>query len=1090
VQEHAQRARDRVLLLEALAHAGLPTPDWHRGMPPPEVLSPALARRMQQFLARSPARVMMVQLEDVAGVEEQVNLPGTTGSYPNWQRRLPLSLERWMDDERFESLTRMLRRTRNTPEHGAVLGPRAGAHVPRATYRLQLHRDFTLRDATAIVPYLADLGISDVYCSPYLRARPGSRHGYDIVDHSALNPEIGDTADLDAFVAALGAHGMSHLLDVVPNHMGVMGSDNAWWMDVLENGPASIYADHFDIDWTPRDQDVGARVLIPVLGDHYGNVLERGELRLGYEPASGAFAVRYYAHRLPLDPRTCRHLLERARQLAGNLPPSVATRLAGLLSGMEALAPRRAGAPAKMHARHEAKEALKSQLARLVADNAELQRGIEEAVARWNGTPGDASSMHALHELLEQQAFRVAFWRVASDEINYRRFFDINDLAALRTEHDAVFEATHRLVMGLAVAGKVSGLRIDHPDGLHDPARYFERLQLAYAQARGAKGGDPVRDRPLYVVVEKILAGHEELPRTWAIHGTTGYRFANLVNGVFVDTAAKTRVDRAWRAFVREEAVDFDTAAREGKRAVMQSTLAAELNVLTHRLLQIARADPHTRDFTYNTLRQALIEVTAAFPVYRTYVSDRVAPHDRRHIEWAVARARRRSRAADVSVFDFVRTVLLLRPPATAGEALRGAYHAFAMRFQQFTAPVTAKGVEDTALYVFNRLVSLNEVGGDPDRFGTSISAFHAANAHRAEHWPHTLIATSTHDNKRSEDVRARIDLISEMPGAWRLLVRRWSRQNRSKKRLQEGTPAPSRNDEYLLYQTLLGSLPTDDMDDAALAAYRERIKAYAIKAAREAKVSTSWINVNADYEAALTGFVEGLLAAGERNLFLEHLRSQRAFFSWFGALNSVAMTALKMTSPGVPDIYQGNELLDFSLVDPDNRRAVDYGARRDALASLRQMAETQHADLAPAVRALFARHEDGRAKLWVVWRALQLRARHTALFRDGGYTALAVEGERARHAVAFARHHQGEHCVVVSGRLFASLGLEAGSLPVGEAVWRDTTVALAGDPAARYRDVLTGRAIEVRDGRLAVRDVLTDFPVALLVDARAEALI
>ncbi len=420
-----------------------------------------------------------------------------------------------------------------------------------------------------IVPYLAELGISDVYCSPYLRARPGSRHGYDIVDHAALNPEIGDTADLDAFVAALGAHGMAHVLDVVPNHMGVMGSDNAWWMDVLENGPASIYADHFDIDWTPRDQDVAARVLIPILGDHYGNVLERGELRLGYEPASGAFAVRYYAHRLPLDPRTCRHLLERARQFAGSLPPSVATRLArtaGRHGGARTAPRRRAGEDARPP-RSEGSAQVRSSRASSPTTPTS-QRGIEEAVARWNGTPGDAASMQALHELLEQQAFRVAFWRVASDEINYRRFFDINDLAALRIENDAVFEATHRLVLGLAAAGKVSGLRIDHPDGLHDPARYFERLQVAYAHATGAKGGDPVRDRPLYVVVEKILAGHEELPRTWAIHGTTGYRFANVVNGLFVDTAAKTRVDRAWRAFVREEAVDFDTAAarRQARR--------------------------------------------------------------------------------------------------------------------------------------------------------------------------------------------------------------------------------------------------------------------------------------------------------------------------------------------------------------------------------------------------------------------------------------------------------------------------------------------------------------------------------------------
>ncbi len=1080
--EHAERARDRANLLEALAAAGIATPGWQRGMPPPAICSPALARRIQQFLATAPARVMVVQLEDVAGVEEQVNLPGTTDSYPNWQRRLPLPLERWMDDERFESLTRTLRRARAAPDAGAEGSPHAGAHVPRATYRLQLHRDFTLRDAIAIVPYLAELGISDVYCSPYLRARPGSRHGYDIVDHAALNPEIGDATDLDAFVATLAKHGMSHLLDVVPNHMGVMGSDNVWWMDVLENGPASIYADHFDIDWTPRDAAVGARVLVPVLGDHYGNVLERGELRLGFEAGTGAFAVRYYDHRLPLDPRTYRPLLERARHCAGHLAPSVATRLAGLLSGLEALPPRRAGPAARMQARHEAKEALKAQLARLVADNPALQDGIANAVARWNGTPGDAASMEPLHELLEQQAFRVAFWRVASDEINYRRFFDINDLAALRTENDAVFDATHRFVMGLAAAGKVSGLRIDHPDGLHDPAHYFERLQVGYAQAIGAKSDDAARERPLYVVVEKILAGHEELPRTWAVHGTTGYRFANLVTGIFVDAAAKTRVDRAWRVFVREEAVHFDTAVREGKRAVMQSTLAAELTVLTHRLLQIARTDPHTRDFTFNVLRQALIEVTAAFPVYRTYVGDRVAPHDRRHIEWAVARARRRSRAADVSVFDFVRTVLLVCPPAHAGEALRGAYRAFAMRFQQFTAPVTAKGVEDTALYVFNRLVSLNEVGGDPDRFGTSVSAFHTANAHRAEHWPHTLIATSTHDNKRSEDVRARIDLISEMPGAWRLLVRRWSRINRSKKRLQEGIPAPSRNDEYLLYQTLLGSLPPGDLDADALDAYRERIKAYVIKAAREAKVNTSWINVNAEYEGALTGFVDGLLAAGERNLFLDDLRSQRAFFSWFGMLNSIGMAALKMTSPGVPDIYQGNELLDFSLVDPDNRRAVDYAARQAALASLRSMSHAPGARLAADVRALFDSFEDGRTKLWAIWKVLQLRQERPALFRDGGYTPLAAGGDHERHVVAFAREHDDEHCIVVCGRLFASLGLDAGALPVGEPVWHETTVALPAHHASRYRDVFTEREVAVHGEQLAVRDVLTDFPVALLV--------
>ncbi|HZQ62494.1 MAG TPA: malto-oligosyltrehalose synthase, partial [Casimicrobiaceae bacterium] len=1080
-RERERRARDREALLAALARAGIPTPGWRPGMAVPRELTPELARRIQQFLATTPAQVMMVQLEDVVLAPDQINLPGTTDSYPNWQRKLPVALEEWMDDERFEALARMLRRVRGGEARHPDKGVPPIVHVPRATYRLQLHRDFTLRDATAVVPYLASLGISDVYCSPYLRARPGSRHGYDIVDHGALNPEIGDTSELDAFVAALSAHGMSHIVDMVPNHMGVMGSDNMWWMDVLENGPASIYADHFDIDWTASDHELGMRVLIPILGDHYGDVLERGELRLSFESATGAFAVRYYSHRLPLDPRTYAPLLERARQCAGALPPSAAARVSALLSAMRALPPRHATSPQRMQARHEAKEALKAQLARVAADSPELARGIEAAVAQWNGTPGDADSVTALHDLLEAQAFRVAFWRVAGDEINYRRFFDVNELAALRIENDAVFEQTHRFVLSLVATGKVAGLRIDHPDGLYDPARYFERLQESYARATGRPIDDAARERPLYVVIEKILASHEELPTSWAVYGTTGYRLANLLTGLFVDSAAKGRVDRAWRAFVRDEAVEFDEAVTRGKRTVMQSTLAAELNVLTRRLLQIARADRHTRDFTYGALRKALMEITAAFPVYRTYVSDRVAPHDRRHIEWAVARARRRSRIADVSVFDFVRSVLLVRPPPHAGEVLHGAYRAFAMRFQQFTAPVTAKGVEDTALYVFNRLVSLNEVGGDPDRFGTSVSAFHAANAHRAQHWPHTLIAGSTHDNKRSEDVRARIDVISEMPGAWRLLTRRWSRLNRSKKRMIQGEPAPSRNDEYLLYQTLIGSFPGREVDDAELASYRERIKAYAVKASREAKVNTSWINVNVEYESALSDFVDGLLASGERNLFLDDLRAQFPSVTWFGLLNSIAMTGLKLTSPGVPDLYQGNELIDLSLVDPDNRRAVDYQRRRDTLAMLQRMLErASRQPLAQRVRELLERG-DGAAKLWVTWRGLQLRREQASLFRLGDYTALPAEGARARHVVAFARRHENTHCIVVCGRLFASLVDTPGRLPEAQ-TWSDTTIALPAFAHARHVDTLTGREIVPRDGRLAVADVLTDFPIAFLV--------
>jgi (1->4)-alpha-D-glucan 1-alpha-D-glucosylmutase len=1080
------RAQDRARLLLALERESLLPAGASVNPVSPPGMTPEFARALHVYLARSPAALLAVQLEDVLGVAEQVNLPGTTDAHPNWRRKLPLPLERLPEHGPVAELATALGRLRGRADHVRARRPRPeAATIPRATYRLQLHRDFGFAQATELVPYLARLGVSHVYCSPYLRARPGSRHGYDIIDHAALNPEIGNRDDFDRFVAALKEHGMGQILDVVPNHMGVMGADNAWWMEVLEDGPASVYADHFDIEWQPLDPAYAGKVVVPVLGDHYGAVLERGELRPAYEPDSGSFAVWYFEHRLPVDPREYPRLLERAHRLLvpGALPPGATAELESLVAAFAKLPPRTEVSAAAVAERSRDKALLKGRLARIAREHPALTEAIDRAVRSLAGVAGEAGSFEALHELLEAQAYRLAYWRVAADEINYRRFFDINDLAALRMENEAVFEATHRFVLELAAAGAIDGLRIDHPDGLYDPERYFRRLQERYAQAAALDGGVAAGARPLYVVVEKIIAPHERLPDTWPVHGTTGYRFANVVNGLFVDSDARTRVDRAWRAFVRDEAVAFDEAAYRARRVIMRTALAGELNVLASRLLRLARASRRTRDFTQNTLRQALAEVVACFPVYRTYITGRPSAQDRRYIDWAVARARRRARAGDGTIFDFVRDALLARPGAGAAPELAAESLAFAMRFQQFTAPVTAKGVEDTAFYAFNRLASLNEVGGHPDDFGMTVSAFHGAAADRAAKWPHTMLATSTHDSKRSEDVRARIDVISELPAAWRLAVRRWSRINRSKKRIVEGDPAPTRNDEYLLYQTLVGTFPGELPDEEGLAGYRARVEAYMVKALREAKVRTSWINPNESYERAVAGFVRALLGRVEGSLFLDDFRTQLVPFAWYGALNSVSMTLLKMTSPGVPDLYQGNELVALDLVDPDNRRPVDYALRRNRLAELETLAATPAEELGARVQALWARPHDGRAKLWTAWRSLALRRERPELFARGDYHPVPVAGPRARNAVSYARRLGAEGVVVIAGRLFTSLGAEPGTLPVGAAAWGDSAAEIAFlPPGTTLTNRLTGETLVCEDGCLPLARALARFPGALLV--------
>ena len=1086
----AQRALDRARLLIALDHEKLLPADT--GIDPQAVpdIDAELSCAVHAFVARTPSRLLAVQPEDIFGCLEQANLPGSVQGHPNWRRKLPVPLEAWADEPRWQTITARL-----CTERGSSVWPRERpaaaplAVIPRATYRLQFNSSFTLADATTLVPYLAELGISHCYASPYLRARPGSTHGYDIVDHNAINPQIGSRDDFERFVDALAAHGMGQILDMVPNHMGVMGADNAWWLDVLENGAASVYADYFDIDWRPLNPQLHGKVLLPLLGDHYGSVLARGELRLGFNPARGEFDIRYFDHRLPIDPAEY-------PRIAGHQMPRLAAALGGehehlrelqsLLTAFGNLPPRHGGDAQRRAERDRDKEVHKRHLAALCEAQPAIRQHIEQCVVEFNGRPQDPDSFDLLHALIQAQAWRAAYWRVASDDINYRRFFDINDLAALRMENPAVFDNTHQLVLELIAEGKLHGLRIDHPDGLYDPRGYFERLQRSVCERIGVavSASEAPAALPLYLVVEKILAEHERLPDDWPVHGTTGYRFANQVNGLFVDAAAQRRMGRIYADFVHQPD-DFDELVYQCKRLIMRTALASELSVLATRLARIAAAGRQTCDFTLNGLRTALGEVVACFPVYRTYVVDgQAAADDRRHIEWAVAVARRRSQAADVSIYDFVRDVLTTDIGAGKGASYRDQVNAFAMKVQQFSAPVTAKGLEDTAFYRYHRLCSLNEVGADPRRFGLSVAAYHVATHARARRWPHEMLATSTHDSKRAEDVRARLNVLSELPAAWKLTAQRWRRLNRGCKRLIDDVPAPSANDEYLLYQTLIGSYPLTEPDSDALADYRGRITAYMQKAVREAKQHSSWVNVNAAYEAALAGFVEALLTPGDSNPFLAELAAAAQRLAGHGLRNSLAQTLLKLTAPGVPDIYQGSELWQFHLVDPDNRRPVDYDLRRARLAQVKALLADAPGTWPTRLKPLVDDMTDGRIKLYLTWRTLQLRARWPELFRDGDYEPLVASGAGSEYVVAYARRRADKAIVVVVPRLLTKMA--GGRDEVASAPdWRDTCIALPASGDGGWYDLFTGCAQTVdADGALAVDVAFGHFPVVLLVNS------
>ncbi len=969
-------------------------------------------------------------------------------------------------------------------------------YTPSATYRLQFNKTFTFDDAADLVDYLDDLGITDLYASPFLMARPGSLHGYDVTDHSRFNPELGDRASFLRLSDALKSRGMGMITDVVPNHMCITHPSNAWWWDVLENGPSSPFARYFDIDWQPPKAELVNKVLLPVLGEQYGRVLENQEIQVVYR--DGAFQISIYEIPLPLAPRTWTMILEpavaRLREKLGADHEHVAE-LESIVTALGHLPGHTETDDAKIRERQREKEIVKRRLSALLEVSSAARDAIETSLVDLNGNRGEPRSFDRLERLLGSEAYRLSFWRVAMDEINYRRFFDINDLAAIRVEDPEVFSAVHALIFDLVREGHIRGLRVDHPDGLFEPEKYFRFLQDACRAWSSASNGvqkngagqngqaKPDATRTFYIVAEKILMGHEPLRTEWAVEGTTGYRFLNVLNGLFVDQSKEKSFLQLYRRFTGWSD-PFEDLIAESKRLILQVAMSSELNVLARRLDHISEQHRWSRDFTLESLRDGLREVLASFPVYRTYVrsdQNEVDAQDRRQVNIAIREAKLRNPAISESVFDFIQNVLLLEHPNGLDDAQRAERKTFTMRFQQLSAPVMAKGVEDTAFYRYYPLASLNEVGGDPSRFGVSASAFHRRNLIRRELWPNAMNATSTHDTKRGEDVRARINVLSEMPGEWYRAIRRWRELNRPFKTKVDDRYAPGANEEYLLYQTLVATWPFHPMNADEHSEYIRRIEGYMQKALHEAKVHTSWINPNSAYEQAVTRFVECVLEASPSNVFLEELRQFQAPVARAGMWNSLSQLLGKIASPGVPDFYQGNDLWALDLVDPDNRRPVNYGLRRKMIKGFEERAARDRTGL---VNCLRENPCDGAIKLYITREALRFRREHRDLFAQGTYTALKVEGSRARHVVSFARATADESVIAVMGRFFLRL-CNSHSKPIGD-TWGNTIISLPDSTRqTAFRDLFTGQTItpEQRDGGsvLAVNKVFSHCPVALL---------
>jgi len=883
---------------------------------------------------------------------------------------------------------------------------------PMATYRLQLHSGFGFIQAARISAYLKELGISHVYTSPYLQAASGSTHGYDVVDPTRINTELGGEKDHKLFCRTLKKAGLGHMLDLVPNHMAILGSQNPWWWDVLENGPSSPYAVFFDVDWESSEDRWPNKVLLPVLGDHYGRVLEAGELKLAHEKS--LFTISYFEHVFPVDLSSLGGLLGSAARAQGS-------DLLGFIADCCNRLPRPTVTSRRaVKLRHRDKAVIQQLLEGLHQDD-RLQSAINSEVERTN------QDIEALDSLLDRQNYRLAFWRTAGRDLGYRRFFDINELAGLRVEDEEVFMATHALALQWVQEGKAQGLRVDHPDGLRDPTAYFRRLRKHCPDA--------------WILAEKILEPEEKLPSEWPVHGTTGYDFLNLAGGLFLNPAGEKPLTKFYTGFVGESS-DYQELIRKCKIQVISESLGSELNRLTALFVTICERHRRHRDYTRDDLREALLQVASTFPVYRTYVRTpeeekeknghefKVSEADKAYVLQAAAQARQKNSELDQELFNFLEKILLLKIPGELEGEL-------ALRFQQFTGAATAKGVEDTAFYRFNRLLCLNEVGGNPGGFGISPDDFHLQGAEAQLNRPLSLLAGATHDTKRGEDVRARLALLSEIPAHWIRTVKSWYRFN--KRHRINGLPEP--NTEYFIYQTLVGAWPIS----------LERLQAYLEKAMREAKQRTSWTRQDRDYEEKVLNFAQGLL---EDKSFCNRLEEFLDPLILPGRINGLSQTLLRLTFPGVPDIYQGCELWDMSLVDPDNRRPVDFALRSRLLTELPDL----------GVQEIMARMEEGLPKLWLIRQALNLRKSKPRPFSpDGSYEPLHATGSKAAHVAAFKR---ADEVITVIPRLVLALRNN----------WQKTRLVL---PRGSWHNVLTGERFS--RGQLLMSRLLAEFPVALL---------
>ncbi len=926
--------------------------------------------------------------------------------------------------------------------------------APLSTYRLQLHKDFPFSAARAVVPYLARLGVSHLYASPLFRARAGSLHGYDVVDPAAVNPELGGEEGLCELSAALGAAGLSIMQDIVPNHMAY-DSENAMLMDVLEKGPRSAHRDFFDVDWDHSYENLRGRLLTPFLGSFYAEALENCELRLTY--GEKGLLLEYYSLRLPLRMESYIKVFggdtAPLEEALGRDNPELANYIGtiGLLKNLASADPA-SGAEQFSHA--------KKMLWALYVGSAPVKAFVDAELARLAGRKGDPDSFDALDEIVSAQFYRPSYWKVAAEEINYRRFFTINELISLRIEEQKVFDYVHGTALRLVQEGKVTAFRVDHVDGLMDPERYLARLRAAVGPG-------------VYLTVEKILAPGEELPGGWAVQGTTGYDFTNYANGVLCRRDSERELSRAYYRFTGL-GTPYDELVCAKKRMIISRHLAGNIDNLANIIKKASANDRYGRDITLYGLRRALVEVMANFPVYRTYVNSEAGPceAEKVYIREAVQKARERLHGFGYEL-NFIEAFLLMGEHRSLRDENKKEVLAFVMNFQQYTAPLMAKGFEDTTLYIYNKLSSLNEVGSAPNLFGFALEQFHEFCRLRAERWPLTMNATSTHDTKRAEDVRARINVLSELPREWTARLRAWAKLNLAKKfHGRAGREMPDRNDEYLIYQTMLGACPFEGPSSGDFPA---RLKAYAVKAAREAQVNTNWIKPDAQYEAALAEFIDKALAPSEGNRFLADFETFRKTVAFYGTFNSLSQTLLKCTAPGLPDIYQGCELWDFSLVDPDNRRPVDFSAREKLLSEIEAAYAASPEKLAAG---LLADLPSGRAKLFLTWRALAARRELREVFEKGSYLPLAVEGEHKDSVIAFARSHGGRHAVVAVPRFVAGVTPE-GALPLG-AVWKDTRVILPEGTPSPWTEALSGRELPAAQS-LPVSELFSVFPGALL---------